>query len=118
MVSFEYNKLVLNVVEKGENQALVAAQISPELPHLDGHFHDRPIVPGVSQVDLVRKVIETLWASRIRVTAVKRAKFQNLLVPNTEVTIAVNLTQDGQAAWQVFSPDKGYSKGILTYERH
>jgi len=65
----------------------------PKHPALDGHFPGNPIVPGVVLLDHAAGLARERggW----QVTAVRSAKFRQILRPGMDCTLRLVLRQDG-----------------------
>jgi 3-hydroxyacyl-[acyl-carrier-protein] dehydratase len=58
-----------------------------------GHFPDRPILPGVVEIELVRFLAETLQGRSLDIAAVPKAKFLKPLGPAKLFTATVHLKE-------------------------
>ena len=60
---------------------------SPDLAHLDGHFPNMPIIPGVAQIDWAVKFAARHFNLPIEVATHYQVKFHRLTLPGTLVTL-------------------------------
>lgn len=89
--------------------------LPPSHPHLRGHFDGFPVLPGVSQIDLVLHLLGRAAGAPVALTAVQRTKFTAILQPGTTFRTTVEF-DDGAARWALQDEDVVYSRGTLTYE--
>ena len=84
------------VSECGELRVVGWRRFTPSEPFFEGHFPERPVVPGVI---LIEALAQTLgyWALRARpnhwvlLTGVESAKFSQLVEPNDELCFEVSV---------------------------
>jgi 3-hydroxymyristoyl/3-hydroxydecanoyl-(acyl carrier protein) dehydratase len=78
----------------------VGWQVPANLPYLNGHFPDRPIVPAVAMIDASIVLLQQfLKQPALRLRAVKQAKFMAPLTVGDQVQIASRAGRDG--AWDI-----------------
>lgn len=92
-----------------------AIELTPEHPHLRGHFEGFPVLPGVSQVDLVLHLLSRAVGATVALTSVQRTKFTALLRPATRFRAEIE-HDNGLARWSFQDDQAIYSRGTLTYE--
>ncbi len=72
-------------------------------PHTDavfaGHFPNRPILPGVFQLEMSRLAAEWALQRRLSIREVSKAKFQRPILPDETVRLVLKLTETG-GSWQ------------------
>jgi 3-hydroxyacyl-[acyl-carrier-protein] dehydratase len=79
-------------------------RIRGDEPYLSGHFPGQPIVPGVLEIEMLFQAAELFLvmeqraagSGRTRLAAVKSARFTNPIIPPRDLTVTVDLKQDGQ----------------------
>lgn len=91
-------------------------QISATHPCLKGHFPDKPIVPGVVILDLVRQTTID-WKPATRIKVISTAKFHHPLYPDQAFT--VKLTETGLLSFHFVCRrgDQKLASGSLTLEQ-
>ena len=62
-------------------------------PVFAGHFPQRPILPGVFQLELARVVAEKALGCRLFVREISRAKFQSPILPEETVRVDLKLSE-------------------------
>lgn len=113
--SFDYHSLKINALSSTDGRIECEVELTAEHPHLRGHFVGFPVLPGISQVDLVLHLLARKLGRKIGLTSVQKTKFTALLQPATTFRAAVEFG-GGLARWS-FQDDRAvYSRGTLTYE--
>jgi 3-hydroxyacyl-[acyl-carrier-protein] dehydratase len=64
-----------------------------EDPVFAGHFPQRPILPGVFQLEIVRMAAEWLQNRRFAVQEISKAKFQRPILPGETLALNLKLTE-------------------------
>ncbi len=72
--------------------------VSRDLPCLDGHFPDRPVVPGVALLGWAIEALGALEAGRFRVREVQGLKFHRFLEPGARAVLRVEIGRGGERA--------------------
>ena len=94
-------------------------ELPPTHPHFRGHFEGFPILPGVTQVELVNDLLSHALAMPLIVRGVQKAKFMALLRPDAKIRAVVDYA-DGTARWSLHDQDDPaaiYSRGTMLYDR-
>lgn len=89
--------------------------IEAEHPHFEGHFPGFPVLPAVSQVNLVMKALRESLDSPLKATAIRRAKFRAVLRPNTTVHLEVVRLSGDSARWVLRDETVVYSMGEISF---
>lgn len=84
-------------------------------PHFEGHFPGLPILPAVSQINLVLEALRKALDSKVKVSSVRRAKFRALLKPNTTVTLELTRLSEDSVRWQLRDEALVYSMGEISF---
>jgi 3-hydroxymyristoyl/3-hydroxydecanoyl-(acyl carrier protein) dehydratase len=71
-----------------ENQLCLQLDIPADLSWFRGHFPDRPLLPGVAQLDWVMAYGEEL-APGMRFSAIDSVKFQRPVLPESRLELTV-----------------------------
>lgn len=66
-----------------------------EDPVFAGHFPNRPILPGVFQLEIVRMAAEWVQNRPLAVSEVAKAKFQRPILPGEKLKLALKLSEAG-----------------------
>src|SRR4051812_44403587 len=69
-------------------------------PHCRGHFETFPVLPAVSQIELVGALLRHALRGPVTIHTVQKTKFMALLQPGTPVRVTVDF--DAQSArWSI-----------------
>lgn len=79
--------LDLNIRAQSESEAEVEFALTPELIFFEGHFPDRPILPGVAQAHIAVLIAQRLWETWPSGADLSKLKFKRVLAPNEVVTL-------------------------------
>ena len=60
-----------------------------------GHFPEKPILPGIAQIEMVRCSLETILKTKLAIQSIKKTKFSHLIEPDTPVLIHITLLPQG-----------------------
>ncbi len=86
-------------------------------PGFEGHFPGFPLLPAVSQIDLVKDLIELCLKDRVRCRSLRNVKFKAMLRPDTEVTIKLQFLDEESVRWTLSHEKLIFSSGIFTFSR-
>jgi 3-hydroxymyristoyl/3-hydroxydecanoyl-(acyl carrier protein) dehydratase len=75
--------------------------LRPDLPWLEGHFPNAPVLPGVAQVHIAVRLAEEIWGFLPASFDVSRLKFRRIMPPTGEVTL--QLTRDAAKSRLTFA---------------
>lgn len=70
---------------------------SADDPVFAGHFPDRPILPGVFQLEIVRMAAEWVLNCGLSLQEVVRGKFQRPVLPGETLKLSLKLSEMGGA---------------------
>ena len=63
-------------------------------PTFAGHFPGRPILPGVYQLELARVAAGMILNCPLKITEIRKAKFQRPILPGEVVRVALKLMEN------------------------
>ncbi|HEV2691465.1 MAG TPA: hypothetical protein VG347_01065 [Verrucomicrobiae bacterium] len=66
---------------------------SPDDPVFAGHFPNRPILPGIFQLEIVRMAAEWIQNRPLAVSEIAKAKFQRPIVPGETLKLSLKLSR-------------------------
>src|ERR1700723_3021483 len=66
---------------------------SADDPTFAGHFPERPILPGVFQLEIVRMTAEWIQNRPLAVREISKAKFQRPILPGETLKLNLKLSQ-------------------------
>ncbi|MCL1138045.1 thioester dehydrase [Shewanella pneumatophori] len=64
--------------------------IAADLNYFNGHFPEHPVLPGVTQLDWAIKLGCAHFGYNVNVATLEVLKFQQLMLPNTQVDLIVS----------------------------
>ena len=67
----------------------------PGLSVFAGHFPGNPLLPGIMEIEIIRRVAEAARAGRFRIDTVSRAKFTGPIRPGDVISVEVALKDSG-----------------------
>lgn len=79
--------LNLDVRSQTDTEAELHFTLPPELIFFEGHFPNRPILPGVAQAHLAVLIAQKLWGDWPSDANLARLKFRRVLFPNDKVVL-------------------------------
>jgi 3-hydroxyacyl-[acyl-carrier-protein] dehydratase len=80
---------------EAEGTAVLEFQFRPDDPTFRGHFPNRPVVPGVYQLEMARRAAESVLTCRVRILEIIRAKFLRPIGPTEEVRLDLKIADEG-----------------------
>jgi 3-hydroxyacyl-[acyl-carrier-protein] dehydratase len=99
--------------QPGNGLATAILRINWGHPIFEGHFPDRPVVPGACLLQMVKELLSMAIDSEVRLTRADQVKFISMIGPDPDETVWMNLTWDPSlppAGWRVTA------EGIYTGE--
>jgi acyl-CoA synthetase (AMP-forming)/AMP-acid ligase II len=79
----------------------------------DGHFPDRPILPGVAQIHLAAVFAEEAWGVRFVGSEMSRVKFRRVIEPATRVSLVLTRPAPDRLDFQYIANGEVASSGTL-----
>lgn len=73
--------------------------LQPELAWFQGHFPDKPILPGIAQVHMAAQIARELWAIEPNTGELSRVKFRSILQPGDLVKLTLSRTEEGRVTF-------------------
>lgn len=89
------------ISEVEEGRATATFLFPPDFIGFRGHFPDRPILPGVCEIQAVLVLLSRWKSKRVRLSAVKCAKFLAPISSDEETVIACEITQQDAVSLSV-----------------
>lgn len=102
-------------VKVSENSWEADFTFDPEAPYFKGHFPGFAVLPGVVQLGLARHFAEQMLRQKIVLTAVKKMKFTNVIVPGETIHFSLVRKGDHELAYDYRKGDRTCSSGILCF---
>jgi 3-hydroxyacyl-[acyl-carrier-protein] dehydratase len=94
---------IVDACETGNETLKATLHVRVPHPIFDGHFPDRPVLPGACMVQLVQELAASIAARDVRLIRAGQVKFITMIDPERNGSIRIMLTGIQQAAgeWQV-----------------
>ncbi|WP_342381271.1 AMP-binding protein [Myxococcus stipitatus] len=89
---FDSRRPPLRVLEHTAERAVLSVETPASLPQFKGHFPEKPILPGVAQIEWAIQWGRELFALPPRFLRMEVVKFQQLIVPETLLTVELTWT--------------------------
>ncbi len=107
--------LVDRILEMGDNRAVGIKNISASEPFFQGHFPDKPIMPGVLMVEALAQVGGVLFLSKgenrgklAYLVSITGARFRRMVVPGDQLKLEVEIVK--------MKSKIGLMKGVATVD--
>lgn len=68
-------------MQPAQDGSTFSVTIQPTHPIFEGHFPDRPIVPGVCILQICKELCEHICGKELTITHVRNVKFMQMLTP-------------------------------------
>lgn len=65
-----------------------------ELEVFKGHFPEKPILPGIAQIEMMKFCMETILDKKLFIQSIKKTKFSYFIEPDTPVSIHITLLSE------------------------
>lgn len=69
----------------------------------DGHFDDKPILPGIAQTAMVFEAIKNHGLSNgihdIKIKTIRKVRFRRLISPDEEINISIKISSDNSGIY-------------------
>jgi 3-hydroxymyristoyl/3-hydroxydecanoyl-(acyl carrier protein) dehydratases len=101
---------------KEENLAVGSYTVKGDEWFLQGHFPQKPIVPGVIQCEMMGQISSVLLAEKVRgslplLTGLDKVRFKKQVVPGDTLTVECSIVRSRPPFY--FIKGKGYVEGKL-----
>jgi 3-hydroxymyristoyl/3-hydroxydecanoyl-(acyl carrier protein) dehydratase len=73
----------------GEDEITAEVRVEAQSPWFSGHFPGDPVLPGIAQLFLVRRVIEEARDCRLRISEIRRVRFKQVIRPGDALQLQV-----------------------------
>jgi len=84
-----------------------------------GHFPGRPVLPGIAQLGMVFDLIQQGFNEPVRLIAVNRVRFKQLILPDDRIRIEVTpkANKAGMYVFRILKENELISNGILAVKK-
>jgi len=83
-------------------------------PVYEGHFPEKPIVPGVCQVQIIKQLVEKALNQTFLLSEAREIKFLNMILPNeiNQLTCHINFTINDDKSCKIAAQLAGGDKTL------
>jgi 3-hydroxyacyl-[acyl-carrier-protein] dehydratase len=81
--------------QNADGTAIFEFRFGADDPVFAGHFPNRPLLPGVFQLEMARVAAESVLNFPLSVREISRAKFQRPILPDEIVRLELKLSETG-----------------------
>jgi 3-hydroxymyristoyl/3-hydroxydecanoyl-(acyl carrier protein) dehydratase len=108
---------IIKQFQNGDKLRLIL-WLQPELIYFQGHFHNFPVLPGVTELDWVIFYGQTLLNCPKVFAGMEMIKFQVPILPKSTIELTLDWVQDKQKLYFKYmgatsKDDKQYSSGRI-----
>lgn len=99
-----YNIEILNLEEDH-----VTAQVVMNASHsiFDGHFPEQPVLPGVTQLEILKNIIIKSWGEEVRLDSASNIKYLKMIDPSVDGTLIYEvLRTKNNEGWTISASSK------------
>ncbi len=82
-----------------ERAITAEAQVPADCVWFDGHFPDKPILPGVAQLTLVADILKQALKRPVVIQSVSRVRFKQMIRPDDRIAVSLSPTPRDAAAY-------------------
>jgi 3-hydroxyacyl-[acyl-carrier-protein] dehydratase len=76
------------------DEGLFGVRLNPGHPIFSGHFPDRPVLPGICSLIVIRRCAELFRGRTLVFSAIRESKFLATITPEAELTVRLQLTEE------------------------
>jgi len=103
------------ILESGAGKINASITINDNHPVFEGHFPGNPVTPGVTQVEMIRKILSDYVGKPLMLTLAKSIKFSAAIIPtvNTEIMLTIKIKEDNnvyKTVCEIYSREKIFTK--------
>jgi len=108
--------ILKGLTRSDQNEISAAVHLPPDSPWFQGHFPGEPILPGVAQLGMVIDVIRKAQKQDLKVSAVRRVRFKQIIRPDDQLKIiAAPLREDTNTySFRILIEDETVCSGVVT----
>lgn len=89
--------ITIDFAETGDQNSMsisASCRFPVSFTGFQGHFPNKPILPAIIQLTVIRHLLETVVKQNFNETTYKRAKFKSMVFPEEKLHIRIDLKQD------------------------
>lgn len=97
-------------------QAIYDLELNPDLKWFEGHFPDRPILPGVAQLHIACSLAERAWGFTPTGQEMSRIKFRHVMQPGDCIRLTLHRKEADRLDFQYALSDEVMASGTIKGE--
>ena len=97
MLSSIENGLISGPLTDKDGNHVFSYRFAADDPTFAGHFPERPILPGVFQIEITRRAASAILDRQLTIREVLKAKFRRPVLPDEDLTLRLRLKLDGES---------------------
>ncbi len=109
------HKPVIHDVDKQDGKVIMHLSIPAELEYFKGHFPGNPVLPGVVQTHWAIHLACDYLGTPDTIKKLEVIKFQNLILPNMELLLTLELKANGKLQFSYQCGEKRMSSGRVVF---
>ena len=78
-------------IDQIENSYKIEVELFANHSIYNGHFPQKPVVPGVCTLTIIKECIEKIYSNSVHFKAIKECKYLSALIPQEGLRIIINL---------------------------
>lgn len=100
----------------GAAELIADIRVPLESPWFSGHFPDNPVLPGIAQLEMVFDLIRQSTDHPIRLVAVSRVRFKQMILPEDRLRVVASAKGDQNETYsfRVLKADELVTSGAIT----
>ncbi len=102
-------------VDEQAHEVLLTLSLAPQLDYFKGHFPDAPILAGVVQLDWAIHYGRKYFGYQNAVENVEVLKFQVVMTPGLEVTLALEKKSEHKFTFRYYSHKGQHASGRIVF---
>ena len=100
-------------VEKSDNKFVINAEFLSNHPIYEGHFPEKPVVPGVCTLTVIKECLGEMLGRMITFSAIKECKYLSALLPDSDLNITITIELLDDAKIRAFVTDEDNQQAFL-----
>jgi 3-hydroxyacyl-[acyl-carrier-protein] dehydratase len=100
----------------GATDLMADIRIPLESQWFSGHFPNNPVLPGIAQLEMVFNLIRQSTDHPIRLIAVSRVRFKQMILPEDRLRVVASPKGDqrGVYSFRILKADELVTSGVIT----
>ena len=102
----------------GDNDATFHVSLIPDCDVYKGHFPDKPVCPGVCNIDTIIECAEKLTGCALRIVSIKQCRMLSVATPydTPHMTICITMSKSDDDKYVIVADIKHDDTAIMTFK--